>query len=252
MGALHKGHLSLIERSKADCDLTVVSIFVNPFQFSPHEDFNSYPRIIEQDKILLKERNVDVLFLPDKETVYPKNYSTYIEETLLGKKLEGLSRPHFFKGVLTVVLKLFNIIKPDCAYFGKKDMQQLVTIKKMVKDLNIDINIVGCKTIREKGGLAMSSRNQYLSKKRVKNLGAIYSALKLGKKEIQAGCKDSRVIKSLITKKLLEIEFLKIDYVEINNFKTLETVKKIDENVIISLAVFVDNVRLIDNIEVIL
>jgi len=250
MGALHAGHFSLIKGSKSDCDFTVVSIFVNPAQFSPKEDFNSYPRNLEEDIVALKSLDVDVLFLPSNTDFYPADYSTYVEEVELSKTLEGLSRPHFFKGVVTVVLKLFNIIKPTSAYFGKKDVQQLKIIEKIVKDLNIDIDILGLDTIREKSGLAMSSRNFYFSNNRREELGSIYESLKYGKRESVSGNKNSESIKKIIMEKLLETDGIKIDYIDIGDFHSLKSLEKIDRKVIISLAVFVDGVRLIDNIDV--
>ncbi len=250
MGSLHDGHLSLIKKSKKQCDLTVVSIFVNPAQFSPSEDLDSYPRNLESDKHLLKNLNVDVLFLPNEGLLYPKNYSTYVEEKLLSRGLEGEARPTFFRGVATVVVKLFNIIKPDFAYFGQKDVQQLKVLKKIVKDLNIDIQIVKGGTIREKNGLAMSSRNQYLQKKDIKELGVVYESLNCAKNLILNGEKNGMLVKKVIKEKLNNIKNLKIDYIEINCSETLEKIEIIDKNVIVSLAVFIGGVRLIDNLEV--
>ena len=250
MGSLHDGHLSLIKKSKQQCDLTVVSIFVNPAQFSPNEDFNSYPRSLEKDMRLLKSLNIDVLFLPNENLLYPKNYSTYVEEKMLSRGLEGESRPAFFTGVATVVIKLFNIIKPHFAYFGEKDMQQLRVIKKIVSDLNIDIQIIKGKTIREKNGLAMSSRNQYLQKKDINGLGVIYDSLNYAKKLILNGEKNGAFIKSKIKEDLNSFKGLEVDYVEINCSETLEKIEIIDKSVVVSLAVFISGVRLIDNLEV--
>ncbi len=250
MGSLHDGHLSLIKKSKQRCDLTVVSIFVNPAQFSPNEDFNSYPRSLEKDMRLLKNLNIDVLFLPNENLLYPKNYSTYVEEKMLSRGLEGESRPTFFKGVATVVIKLFNIIKPHFAYFGEKDMQQLRVIKKIVSDLNIDIQIIKGKTIREKNGLAMSSRNQYLQKKDINGLGIIYDSLNYAKKLILNGEQNGAFIKSEIKENLNSFKGLEVDYVEINCSETLEKIEIIDKSVVVSLAVFINGVRLIDNLEV--
>ena len=250
MGSLHDGHLSLIKKSKQRCDLTVVSIFVNPAQFSPNEDFNSYPRSLEKDMRLLKNLNIDVLFLPNENLLYPKNYSTYVEEKMLSRGLEGESRPTFFKGVATVVIKLFNIIKPHFAYFGEKDMQQLRVIKKIVSDLNIDIQIIKGKTIREKNGLAMSSRNQYLEKKDINGLGIIYDSLNYAKKLILNGEQNGAFIKSEIKENLNSFKGLEVDYVEINCSETLEKIEIIDKSVVVSLAVFINGVRLIDNLEV--
>ena len=248
MGALHAGHLSLVTQSINQCNHTVVSIFINGKQFSPNEDFEKYPRTLSKDVMKLESLNVDVLFLPENNEVYPENYSTYIEENNLSIGLESASRPHFFKGVLTVVLKLFNIVQPDFSFFGKKDMQQLRLVEKMVQDLNLQIVIIGGETIREKGGLAMSSRNAYLQKP--DGLGIIYETLKNAKKTIQSGEKKSSIIHNQIHKSLTTVPNLKVDYIEISNAKTLKSVAKIEENIIISLAVFIDGVRLIDNVEV--
>ena len=250
MGALHAGHLSLIEKSIEQCNHTVVSIFVNKKQFAPDEDFDDYPRTLKEDLEALKKLRVDVLFLPDNNLIYPKNYSTYVEEISLSDGLESNSRPHFFRGVLTVVLKLLNIVSPNCAYFGKKDIQQLKLVEKMVQDLNLDIKIVPGKTVREKNGLAMSSRNQYLSKKTYADLKIIYATLLDAKDRIGGGEKTSSIIKKEIKEQLLSLEGLKIDYIEITDARFLSPIEKIDQNIIISLAVFVTGIRLIDNIEI--
>ena len=250
MGALHKGHLSLIGESKKNCDLSVVSIFVNPTQFSPAEDFSDYPRMIDQDIEKLKNIGADVLFLPTKDSLYQKDFSTYINEEFVSAGLEGKSRPHFFKGVSSVVLKLFNIIKPNVAYFGKKDIQQLKVVQKIVKDLNVSVKIVGVDTVREKSGLAMSSRNQYFSKEKRIELGLIYDALKVGEKEILSGTSNPDIIKKSIKKALLKIKNLKIDYIEIGDTQNLKSLKTINQSAIISLAVWINGTRLIDNIEV--
>jgi len=250
MGALHKGHLSLIGESKKNCDLSVVSIFVNPTQFSPAEDFSDYPRTIDQDIEKLKNIGADVLFLPSKDNLYQKDFSTYINEEFISVGLEGKSRPHFFKGVSSVVLKLFNIIRPNVAYFGKKDIQQLRVVQKIVKDLNVSVKIVGVDTVREKSGLAMSSRNQYFSKEKRLELGLIYDALKVGETEILRGSSNPDLIKKSIEKALLKIKSLKIDYIEIGDTQNLKSLKTINQSAIISLAVWINGTRLIDNIEV--
>ena len=250
MGALHAGHLSLINESKKNCDLSVVSIFVNPAQFSPSEDFSSYPRMIDGDIEELKNIGADALFLPSKDDLYPANFSTFVNEGLMSVGLEGKSRPGFFKGVSTIVLKLFNIVRPDVAYFGKKDIQQLRVVQKIVKDLNVAVKIIGMDTIRSGPGLAMSSRNQYFSKEKKIELGQIYGALRIGKKEVLRGINNPELIKNSIKEALLKIKNIKIDYIEIGGLQDLKRVKIIDQSVIISLAVWVDGTRLIDNIEV--
>ena len=250
MGALHLGHLSLVKKSLLECNHTVVSVFVNNKQFAPDEDFKKYPRNIEKDSAALRSLNVDVLFLPRRDEIYPKNYSTYVEETSLAVGLESLSRPHFFKGVLTIVLKLFNIVQPDASYFGKKDMQQLRLVQKMVRDLNLQIRIVPVKTVREESGLAMSSRNQYLSQHDISDLGIIYFSLVGARNIVKRGEKKASIIKKTIKKSLLNIEGLTIDYIEVSDYKTLKKINTVDKDAIISLAVFVKGVRLIDNIEI--
>ena len=250
MGALHEGHLSLVKKSLDSCNHTVVSLFVNPKQFSPDEDFGSYPRDLAQDQSALESLGVDVLFLPDDKIIYPDNFSTYVEEKVLSKGLEGLSRPHFFKGVLTVVLKLFNIINPQSVFFGKKDYQQFQLVEKMVEDLNLNINVVGGETIREKSGLAMSSRNEAFIDQEIQSLEIIYQSLKMGKDRILLGEKDTSIIKNLVQNTLLTLKGLTIDYIEITDLKNLSSLETINQSVLISLAVCFKNVRLIDNIEV--
>ena len=251
MGALHEGHLSLVKQSLDACNHTVVSIFVNPKQFAPNEDFDSYPRDLNIDQSALESLGVDVLFLPDETIIYPDNFSTYVEENMLAKGLESLSRPHFFKGVLTVVLKLLNIVNPQSVFFGKKDYQQFRLVEKMVEDLNLDINVVGCETIREKSGLAMSSRNAVFAENEIQNLGIIYTALKMAKDRVGLEEKEAPIIKTLIKETLLTLNGLTIDYIEITDIKNLSAVKTINQSVLISLAVYFKNVRLIDNIEVV-
>ena len=251
MGSIHNGHLSLIKESQLNCEISVVSIFVNPTQFSENEDFGSYPRDLEKDVSILKKQNVDVLFIPKKNELYPFNYSTYINEKEISKNLEGSSRPHFFKGVATIVIKLFNIIRPDTAYFGKKDFQQLRVIEKVVADLNIDVNIVGCETIREDFGLAMSSRNQYFSSNKQADLKIIYNSLKSAKRKVLDGERSSSVIINKIKEQLLaQINNVCIDYIEVSDHNSLQKVEDINGKIIISLAVSIDKVRLIDNIEI--
>ena len=250
MGALHDGHTSLIKKSINETDYTVVSIFVNNTQFSPEEDFNKYPRPIEKDSSILESLNVDVLFLPSQPIMYPENFSTFVQENMLARGLESLTRPHFFTGVLTVVLKLFNIIRPDIAYFGEKDIQQLQLVQKMVQDLNLKVQVVPGKTVREPNGLAMSSRNNYLNDADRNNLGVIYDSLVSAKKSIISGEKESSAIKRKIRSDLNGFSNLEIDYIEISEKETLESVSTIKGNIIISIAVFVGGVRLIDNISI--
>ncbi|OUT40685.1 MAG: pantoate--beta-alanine ligase [bacterium TMED6] len=251
MGALHKGHLSLVASSKLHCDKTVVSIFVNELQFSPDEDFEKYPRTLEQDLKKLENHKVDVVFIPETSEIYKSDFSILINELDLSQKLEGASRPGFFSGVTTVVSKLFNIIEPSYAFFGEKDIQQLIIIKKLVLDLNFNIQVVGCETIREASGLAMSSRNQYLSDQDKKDASILYETLQLGQNLLK---KNETVgeTKLQLKSKLQNNKKIKIDYLSIANSTTLEelrdNVKLKNEKVIISAAIFFNDVRLIDNI----
>ena len=251
MGALHKGHLSLVTSSKRRCDKTVVSIFVNELQFSPDEDFEKYPRTLEQDLKKLEKHKVDVVFIPTTSEIYKSGFSILINELGLSQKLEGASRPGFFSGVTTVVTKLFNIIEPSYAFFGKKDIQQLIIIKKLVLDLNFNIHIIGCETIREASGLAMSSRNQYLSDQDKRDVSILYETLQLGKNLLK---KNETVgeTKLQLKSKLQNNKKIGLDYVSIANSTTLEelgdNVKLQNEQVIISAAIFFNGVRLIDNI----
>ncbi|PMP69088.1 pantoate--beta-alanine ligase, partial [Desulfurella multipotens] len=194
MGYLHEGHLSLIQKARSQNDIVVVSIFVNPLQFAPNEDFNTYPRDFEKDRILCEQNGVDVIFYPGYEEMYPQSYQTYVEVSFLSKPLEGKSRPTHFKGVTTIVLKLFNIVKPTRAYFGKKDAQQLIIIKKMVEDLNLDVEIVPCEIKRDIDGLALSSRNVYLNAKERSQAVCLKKALDKAKELIDAKIYDSQTI----------------------------------------------------------
>lgn len=251
MGALHKGHLSLVTSSKLHCDKTVVSIFVNGLQFSPDEDFEKYPRSLDQDLKKLENHKVDAVFIPTTSEIYKSDFSILINELDLSQKLEGVSRPGFFSGVTTVVSKLFNIIEPSYAFFGEKDIQQLIIIKKLVLDLNFNIQVVGCETIREASGLAMSSRNQYLSDQDKKDASILYETLQLGQNLLK---KNETVgeTKLQLKSKLQNNKKIKLDYLSIANGTTLEelhdNVKLKNEQVIISAAIFFNDVRLIDNI----
>jgi len=248
MGALHDGHLTLVRKSKEENDITVVSIFVNPKQFGPNEDFASYPRTFESDKEKLEKEGVDFLFYSDVNDMYPEDYSTSVEVTSdITKKLCGRKRPGHFNGVTTVVAKLFNIVLPDNAYFGLKDYQQYVIIKRMVKDLNFSINIVGVPIVRESDGLAMSSRNKYLSPDERKDAVLIYTSLLEAKKLIENGIKSAYIIKKEIENILGRSRFSKIDYVEIVDPETLKSVDNISKTVLIAIACYFGKARLIDN-----
>ncbi|MEO0087294.1 MAG: pantoate--beta-alanine ligase [candidate division WOR-3 bacterium] len=248
MGYLHKGHLSLVKIAKRKSDVCVVSIFVNPLQFGPKEDYQIYPRDFQRDKKLLAELGVDIIFYPSEKEMYPEPCLTYVQVKKLSEGLCGRSRPGHFEGVATVVTKLFNIVKPHIAVFGQKDYQQAVIIKKMAKDLNFDIKIIVAPTVREKDGLACSSRNIYLNEKERKEATVLYRSLMLAKKMIKEGEKDpEKIIKEM--EKIITTESSgKIDYIEIVDAKTLEPLKEITGKVCIALAVFFGKARLIDNI----
>ncbi|MGB9620899.1 MAG: pantoate--beta-alanine ligase [Brevinematia bacterium] len=248
MGALHEGHLSLVRQCKKDNDITVVSIFVNPTQFGPNEDYSRYPRTFERDKELLEKEGVDYIFHPAVSEMYPQDYETYIILEKLPNHLCGLSRPGHFRGVATVVAKLFNIVQPDVAYFGQKDYQQAQIIKKMVRDLNFPIEIVVMPIVREEDGLAMSSRNTYLSQEERKNAIVLYRSLQKAKEMILSGEKSIVKIKEEM-KKIIESVPSKIDYIEIVDPLTLESLERIPNqgNVVVAVAVFIGNARLIDN-----
>ena len=247
MGALHKGHLSLVKKAKKECNFVVVSIFVNPIQFGPKEDYKKYPRTFKEDKKLLLGY-ADLLFFPYVETMYKKDNSTFVEETILSKFLCGASRPGHFKGVCTVVAKLFNIVEPDIAYFGQKDYQQALIIKRMVRDLNFPVKIKVLPIVREKDGLAMSSRNTYLNEKERKEAVCLYKALNLAKNIIKEGERDSKVVIERMKNLILSHSSAKIDYIKITDPYTLEDVEKIEKKVLVALAVFIGTTRLIDNI----
>lgn len=249
MGYLHEGHLTLVKEAKKICDMVVVSIFVNPLQFGPKEDFAKYPRDFERDSNLLLKEGVNYIFYPEKEEMYQDNYQTYVEVTEVTKNLCGASRPGHFKGVTTVVCKLFNAVMPDFAFFGEKDYQQLITIKRMVKDLNMDIEIIGVPIVREPDGLAMSSRNTYLSEEERKSALCLYKGINLAKELIRNGERDAEKIISSVINLISSTPLTRIDYVKLCHPETLDYIEKgdIKENVLLALAVFVGNTRLIDN-----
>ena len=247
MGFLHGAHLALVKKAKELGDKTVVSIFVNPLQFGPKEDFREYPRDLERDLALLEKEKVDAVFIPETEEMYPPDFQTYVEVTKLTTGLCGAFRPGHFKGVTTVVLKLFNIVNPDIAIFGEKDYQQLQVIKQMIKDLNLDIEIVAHPTVREKDGLAMSSRNIYLSSAERESAISLYKALLLAQKLVKEGEKDSQKIKEEMEKFIHSFPFTKVQYIEFVDPQTLDPIDKINKPVLCALAVYVGKARLIDN-----
>ncbi len=252
MGALHKGHLSLVDIVKKGADVIIISIFVNPKQFgtsevSPQEDYERYPRDVEQDIKILEDKKVDIVFIPDTYEMYPEGHLSYVNVQELGEVLCGKSRPGHFKGVCTVLVKLFNIVKPDITIFGEKDMQQAIIVKKMVEDLNFDIEVITGPTIRENDGLAISSRNIYLSAQQRKDVPILYKSLVIAKEMIEKGERDSTVVIEKI-RSLIEKKDAKIDYIDIVDKKDLTPAKSIKGDVLIALAVYFGSTRLIDNI----
>jgi len=248
MGYLHEGHLSLIKEIKNKVDIVVVSIFVNPKQFGVNEDLSSYPRDIERDSKLAESEGADFLFYPTEEEMYPKGYQTSVILTELTSGLCGLKRPGHFKGVTTVVLKLFNIIKPDYAIFGLKDAQQVRVIEKMVEDLNLDIKVLRSEIVREKDGLAKSSRNKYLTEEERKNSLILRKSLLYAKKLIEEKEEFDMIIKKVNRYIEASCGSIKIDYFEIVNFKTLIKAEKKDSEILLALAVYIGHTRLIDNL----
>lgn len=247
MGYLHEGHKSLMEAARANNDKVVVSIFVNPMQFAPTEDLESYPRDLQKDSQLCESVGVDLIFHPEPEEMYPDGFCSYVDMNGLTTELCGKSRPIHFRGVQTVVLKLFNIVKPDRAYFGQKDAQQLAVIKRMVKDLSVDTEIVGCPIIRESDGLAKSSRNTYLSPEERKAALILSRSLKLGRELIENGETDSKAVIKAISDSISTEPLAKIDYVDVVDFDTITPVEKIGKSVLVAIAVYIGKTRLIDN-----
>ncbi len=248
MGALHEGHLSLVRRSKKENNATIVSIFVNPAQFGPKEDFKKYPRDLKGDFKKLSNLKADAVFTPDNKEMYPDGFSVSVNVGHIGEILCGASRPGHFNGVATVVAKLFNIVIPDRAYFGQKDFQQTVIIKKLVTGLNFDMGVVVCPTIREVDGLAMSSRNNYLNSKQRKAATVLYRALKRGQKLVSKGANNAGKIKKEIETVVKSEPLAEIEYIEIVNPESLEKTKKLKKPAVICLAVKIGPTRLIDNI----
>lgn len=249
MGFLHEGHLSLVKRAKEENDLVIVSIFVNPTQFGPGEDFESYPRDLERDSKLVESMGADIVFAPETSEMYPDGCSTYVGiEGDITKQLCGASRPGHFTGVTTVVSKLFNIVTPDRAYFGQKDAQQVAVIKKMVRDLHFDTEIVPCPIVREKDGLAMSSRNIYLNEDERRAAIILSKSLSNAEEVIKKGELDASKLSDFIINNINSEPLAEVDYVEIVNAKTLESIRKIKDDVLIALAVKIGKARLIDNI----
>ncbi len=247
MGYLHEGHESLIKRASEENDKVVVSIFVNPIQFGPKEDLSTYPRDLERDSKVCEGAGADIIFHPKSEEMYFEDFSTFVDMNGLTSGLCGKSRPTHFRGVCTVVTKLFNIVSPDRAYFGEKDAQQLAIIKRMVRDLNIDVEVIGCPIVREKDGLAKSSRNTYLSIEERSAATILSKALNIAREKIKDGERTSSNIISTI-KEIIESEKLaRIDYIEVVDSFSMEGVDTIEKSVLVAIAVFIGKTRLIDN-----
>lgn len=248
MGFFHSGHLSLMEEGKRRGNCLVVSIFVNPTQFGAGEDYEAYPRDMERDQKLAQEEGVDVIFAPPVDEMYPSNYQTYVNVEDVTKNLCGLSRPTHFRGVATVVCKLFSIVKPHVAIFGEKDFQQLVTIRQMVSDLNLDVNIVGMPIYREKDGLALSSRNKYLASDERKAALCLFRSLMRAKELFQQGERKAEEILSEVMSIIEAEQLTEMDYVKICDVKTLQDVEQMNQKTVLALAVNIGKARLIDNI----
>ncbi|MEG2195570.1 MAG: pantoate--beta-alanine ligase [Peptostreptococcaceae bacterium] len=247
MGYLHEGHKSLIEKAINENDKVVVSIFVNPIQFGPKEDLSNYPKDLKSDMKLCEAEGVDIIFNPENKAMYFDDFSTYIDINELGEELCGKSRPIHFRGVCTVVAKLFNIIPANKAYFGEKDAQQLAIIKRIVRDLNFDIEIIGCSIIRETDGLAKSSRNSYLSKEERKAAVILFKSLEKAKDILNNGEKDSEVIRKVIIDNIEKEILAKIDYVQVVDSLSMRVVDKIEKSILVAIAVKIGKTRLIDN-----
>ncbi|SHI37373.1 pantoate--beta-alanine ligase [Parasporobacterium paucivorans] len=247
MGYLHEGHESLIERAARENDRVIVSDFVNPIQFGENEDFSSYPRDIEMDSIISGRAGADILFCPEGSEMYKGSFSTFVDLTGPSDRLCAKSRPSHFRGVCTVVSKLFLITEPGRAYFGQKDAQQLAVIKKMVRDLNFDIEIIGCPIIREEDGLAKSSRNSYLSESERRAAAILNKALDEGKSLVESGERDCVKIIETIKQKIAQEPLMRIDYVEIVSFPEIEPMAVMDGPILAAAAVYIGKTRLIDN-----
>ena len=248
MGFLHEGHLSLIKESKEKTDRTVVSIYVNPTQFAPEEDLERYPRDFKRDEQLCQDLGVDVIFYPSNQEMYLAEHRTFVMTEKLSKVLCGRTRPTHFKGVTTVVMKLFNIVQPDIAVFGQKDAQQAIIIQKMVDDLNIDVNLHIAPTVREPDGLAMSSRNKYLNAQEREQATVLYNSLQMAKNEFESGIRDAGRIRRKMIKLIEAKPSVRIDYVDLVDANTLTKANVIDNKILVAIAVYFGKTRLIDNI----
>lgn len=247
MGYLHEGHKSLIDKAVQQNDRVVVSVFVNPIQFGPGEDLATYPRDLERDAALCEAAGASLIFHPEKENMYFDDFCTFVDMDGLTKGLCGKTRPTHFRGVCTVVSKLFHIVQPDRAYFGQKDAQQLAVIRRMVRDLNFGITIVGCPIVREADGLAMSSRNAYLGEEERKAALILHKSLALGEKMLKEGERDARKVQKAILERLNTEPLARVDYVELVDAESLEPVEKAEKPILAAIAVYIGQTRLIDN-----
>jgi pantoate--beta-alanine ligase len=248
MGALHAGHLSLIERGRRQCSPVIASIFVNPKQFGPNEDFSKYPRTFESDSEKLERAGVDALFAPEPAEIYPERFATYVNVEGLSDKLEGQSRPGHFRGVTTVVMKLLEIVQPNFAYFGRKDAQQSRLITQMARDLNLDAEIVVCPPVREPDGLALSSRNVYLNAEERQAATVLYRSLEAARRELASGVRDALQLRAVLQRTLGAERHARVDYAEIVDAETFEPVVRVSKPCYVLLAVFIGKTRLIDNL----
>jgi len=248
MGYLHEGHMSLVKKARAENRTVIASIYVNPTQFGPNEDLAKYPRNLERDLAMLDKEGTDAVFFPEDKDMYPAGYDTWVTVDNLTKPLEGNVRPTHFRGVTTVVTKLFNIVRPTNAYFGQKDAQQALVIKKMAADLNMNLKVVVCPTIREPDGLAMSSRNVYLNPEQRKAAPVLYKSLQMAQELFANGEKNADVILGQMTTLIQKEPLVKIDYISISDTETLAELKIIKKTALVSMAVKFGNTRLIDNV----
>jgi pantoate--beta-alanine ligase len=247
MGYLHEGHLSLARRAREECDRVAASIFVNPTQFGPTEDLSKYPRDLDRDLSLLDAAGVDLVWTPDNETIYPPDFSTWVEVEGLTRPLEGAARPGHFRGVTTVVAKLFNAVQPQAAYFGQKDAQQAAVVRKMTRDLNFPVEIVVCPTVRETDGLAMSSRNSYLSPEERKSAIVLFRALTAAREAFERGERDAESLRKVMSETLASEPRARTQYVSCADYDTLEELATVTGKALLSMAVFIGKTRLIDN-----
>ena len=247
MGYLHEGHQSLIRKSAEQNDRTVVSVFVNPIQFGPNEDLEAYPRDLERDKAAVEEAGGDLIFNPEPSEMYPNHFTSFIDTTETTELLCGAVRPIHFRGVCTVVGKLFNIVLPDRAYFGQKDAQQLATIRRFVRDLNFPVEVIACPIVRESDGLAKSSRNTYLNPAERQAAVILSKSLHLGREAIEQGERDAKKVIAVITASLQSEPLARIDYVEVVDFENIQRVERIAGETLVAIAVYIGKTRLIDN-----